>query len=291
MKKTIRFLIFSLILLTTLALARTATFDGGTNLLWNVAANWDGPDTLPVAGDAVVIPNGFTVELDLAVTPNLLSITNVGTGTITADSAVVKTITATTITANGTVPLISLLGVASTEIIGNITNTSADTGDYTIHITSAVNVTFTGNLAGGTAGTTNYAVYNATTGGILVTGNVAGDNNIGLYLNGIQTSCIIMGNTTGGDTAGASGVHNQTSGPLDFRGSVTGGLNATAYGLYNTSTTAVIKAHEFVFTSATAVPHGGNCGILDVSILNLNGMTYKTNLSIYTKDRYSIYGD
>jgi hypothetical protein len=71
--------------------ARIATWDGGGgDGLWGTAANWDGPDILPVAGDDVVFDgtSSTAVSVDIA-TPSLTSLSiNTGYGnTITVNIA------------------------------------------------------------------------------------------------------------------------------------------------------------------------------------------------------------
>ncbi|WP_336516279.1 T9SS type A sorting domain-containing protein [Pollutibacter soli] len=69
------------ILLASYGHAQTNTFDGSTNNNWSVAANWS-QNRVPLATDNVVIPNGFTVSVNINAVCNSLTINGVNTVTI-----------------------------------------------------------------------------------------------------------------------------------------------------------------------------------------------------------------
>jgi hypothetical protein len=180
--------------------AQTCTFDGVVNNDWNDAGNWSTTveaDRVPVAGDAAVIPAGFTVVLDTP-TVTCASITNGGTGTITLDLDVVAD---TTIVANlevGATATVSLLSASNTgnlTVTGNLTNAGTQSGDSTIYFNATGTLTVNGNVTGG-VGSQCHGISNpAATGAIVVTGTLTGGT--GSFSYGILNSAASSTNTIG----------------------------------------------------------------------------------------------
>ena len=218
--------------------------DGGGAMNWNDAGTWTG-GVIPSTGDTVTISDGDTVSLDIAVI-TVTSITNVSTGTMEADSAVLNSLTAD-LNAVGT-QLLEITGVGSVAIIGDITG-GTGAGDIGVKVTNAATVTVTGNVSGGTGAA--YGMFNGDTGTIAVTGNVKG-----------------------GDASTSIGIHNHSTGTVTVSGSVTGGAGTLAYGIRNNVTGSVNTIGTMVIASNKAMPIGGWCSTLTVTTININGSDF-----------------
>ena len=287
------------------AFAATVTFDGSTDNDWNDGTNWD-TGNIPTANDDVIIPDGFSVALDvnavaLTVTINGTSSLNMtgftlivaqnGTGHVTVNStsatALIGGATGLTIgsatyrgdlvnNSTGTINLTGtptvISGVITNNAGGNITTTAAT--DLTLNGTTSVSLpsdiqdlqAFVVNKTG--ASVTMNADLTMGTDLTITSGTlIVGDNDLNVTANTVVQSGTLLNGSASSNT-----YTRIFGGTLDLNGTATVNLNVAT----NTFTGAVTLSADAApgstlnLTSSVSAIDGAFASGAAAS-LNLNG--------------------
>lgn len=209
---------------------------------FNAGATWVG-GIVPGVGDEARASTTHTVTITANVTCTELS--NAGTGLFILNSGVTLTanVTHKSATANVNCLQFTAASPATASIVGNITGASAASATTVFGAvinTSSGTLSITGNCTSGSSLNSN-AVTNNSSGTTTITGNCLGANSNAIF-NASSGTVTIIGNCTGGTTLSGICVYNGgpgTTGPVNITGTVTGGSNATAYGVGNFGSGAV----------------------------------------------------
>ena len=235
------------------------------NGVWSATSTWTG-GVVPTTGD-VAVANGKTVTVDQSLTVSQLR--NDTTGGATPGGTFTWATTGYTITADiyagATNPLncVAFTGnsPATATIVGNATGGGGSA--VAVNNTGTGTLTFTGNATGSASGTVGYGLINASTGVVNMTGNSVDQNTSAGTANAAGGTFNLTGNTTGspltnyhgsmnlgvgtfnlygtaygGIANSATGIYNNSSGPVNATNAV-GGANVSSHGVYNASTGTV----------------------------------------------------
>jgi len=281
--------IFSLLLLLSSEGWGQKTWDGSATNIWNNPNNWT-PEGVPVAGDAVTIPNSFTVNVNnTAVCASLTveggSNTNTininGNNTLTVSGSI--TINAGTVTGVNKIIAVN----AGTLSCSSITIEDTDVGNRDSEVTIATGtVTVSGNIAmNGNAnrnairfsgaGTLN--IGGAISGGVLVSTTGSTVNYNGIVAQTIAMNAdYVYTNLTINNTAGAT--LQDTISAANVIATISVG-NITPGSLFNTNNLAVSRGgSDAIIVAAGSTLNAGTTSIRWVGAtgtITLNG-TFQT---------------
>ena len=223
---------------------------------FNAGATWVG-GIVPGAADEARASTGHTVTITANVTCTELS--NAGTGLFILNSGVTLTanVTHKSATANVNCLQFTAASPSTASIVGNITGASAASATTVFGAvinTSSGTLSITGNCTSGSSLNGN-AVTNNSSGITTITGNCLGANSNAIF-NASSGTVTIIGNCTGGTTSSGICVYNGTAaatGSVNITGTVTGGSNATAYGVGNFGSGAVTITGNITASTAAGV--------------------------------------
>jgi hypothetical protein len=223
---------------------------------FNAGATWVG-GIVPGAADEARASTGHTITITANVTCTELS--NAGTGLFILNSGVTLTanVTHKSATANVNCLQFTAASPSTASIVGNITGASAASATTVFGAvinTSSGTLSITGNCTSGSP-TNSIAVTNNSSGTTTITGNCLGANSNAIF-NASSGTVTIIGNCTGGTTSSGICVYNgsaATTGSVNITGTVTGGSNATAYGVANFGSGAVTITGNITAATAAGV--------------------------------------